>query len=433
MKANSTSRADSPVSPRVAGLLLWVSFSAGLLALLQWMELRVLRAGGDTFCGVSDTVNCARVWDSPLAARIHQLTGLPVAGLGLVWAVALFGAAVFLVMQLLAQRPIAAAVAAVRASAAAGLFGAVFFALASILAGGVCLTCVATYGLAVLAGGLALVGISAPLKIPPTPEGWRGIAVSCTIALGCYLALLLTAGGRPPEKATQLPTGAGLVDFVSTLSSDDRRMLSQAMGRYMTSAQHLATAPVRNRLGSASATLHVVEFTDILCPHCRRAIEMLAQVRRQAPAGSFSTEARQYPLDKACNPKVSASDGTGVRCLAAKVQICLETAPDFWDLRERLFAAQEGLSVERVLQVASSGQTSKAALEKCIGATETADRLAEDIRYAEQYQIRGTPLLLANGREILAIPELIYALALAEGKPERLVLAGIAPQSAQPQ
>src|SRR5215211_3446360 len=77
-----------PVAP-----ILLVATSAGesLLALFQWMELLVVRAGGSAVCGLSGPVNCQRVWETGFASRVHAALGVPVAGLGLVWGLAAFG------------------------------------------------------------------------------------------------------------------------------------------------------------------------------------------------------------------------------------------------------------------------------------------------------------------------------------------------------
>src|SRR5687767_9061603 len=98
--ASSPSSSSSPrgttapgaSTPAAAALpLLWPLVLLGLalaevgLSIFQWNELLTLRAGGTTSCGINATVNCETVWNSAFASRMHGLTGLPVAGLGVVW------------------------------------------------------------------------------------------------------------------------------------------------------------------------------------------------------------------------------------------------------------------------------------------------------------------------------------------------------------
>ena len=98
-----------------------------------------------------------------------------------------------------------------------------------------------------------------------------------------------------------------------------------------------------------------VEFTDILCTHCRSLVGSMERLREAVPPGSVSVEARHFPLDSECNRLARHSDGRGLRCLGAKAQICLEQAPDYWELRGKMFAAQEDLTRETLLGIASSG------------------------------------------------------------------------------
>ncbi|HSP81952.1 MAG TPA: thioredoxin domain-containing protein, partial [Myxococcaceae bacterium] len=145
--------------------------------------------------------------------------------------------------------------------------------------------------------------------------------------------------------------------------------------------------------------------------------EVLALMKKRLPEGKLSLEARQFPLDAACNPAMppGASDGTGTRCAAAKAQICLEQAPDFWELREKLCASQSTLTVDKVLAISSSGSVSRSQLEQCMSDPETTRKLVEDVEYAKQHDLHGTPLVVINGREAKAIAPFLYALILADG------------------
>jgi serine/threonine-protein kinase len=177
----------------------------------------------------------------------------------------------------------------------------------------------------------------------------------------------------------------------------------------------------------------MVEWTDSKCPHCKALVEALAELKRQVPPGRFSLEARQFPLDSACNPKMppNATDGSGTRCAAAKAQICLEGAEDFWALRERLFANQMGLTPTRVMEIASSGSVPREKLQACMDSPETAAKLQEDIGYAIQHDLHGTPLVVVNGREAMAFPPFLYALIMSGGDVDAPAFARL--PRAQPQ
>jgi serine/threonine-protein kinase len=54
-------------------------------------------------------------------------------------------------------------------------------------------------------------------------------------------------------------------------------------------------------------------------------------------------------------------------------------------------------------------------LQACLRAPETERKLQDDIRWAVEHDIHGTPLLLVNGRKALPFPPLLYVLALTRG------------------
>ena len=57
-----------------------------LLASWQWFELESIRRGGEApFCAINARVSCQTVWTSPMAVRVSEMFGIPVAGLGVVW------------------------------------------------------------------------------------------------------------------------------------------------------------------------------------------------------------------------------------------------------------------------------------------------------------------------------------------------------------
>ena len=181
--------------------------------------------------------------------------------------------------------------------------------------------------------------------------------------------------------------------------------------------------------GSPNAPVKLVEFTDIACPHCKHLVEALAQLRQVVPPEKLSVESRYYPLDAECNPTLppNATDHSGLRCLGAKVQICLEGAPDFLALRDKLFEAQQGLTPAKLFDIASSGATSRPVLEACVGSPQTAQRLQQDIQYAQDYKIQGTPLVLLNGHEGMPIPAFLYAMVLAGGNGNAQAFAALPP------
>jgi serine/threonine-protein kinase len=243
-----------------------------------------------------------------------------------------------------------------------------------------------------------------------------------------------SGGGLPKGGLAQVGSGTGsgnaLADFIGGLSQAEAQALSDTLQQYRTG---LSATPREPRVlrGEQGAPLRFVEFTDIRCGHCRALVESMNALERAVPPGTFSVDARHFPLDSQCNPLMRDSDNTNIRCVGAKAQICLEKAPDYWELRDKLFAEQSSLTPDRIVQIASSGTVKRGELEACLASPETQRKLEEDIRYAEQVKPRGTPIVLVNGRSAPPMPALLYALALAKGNADAPELARLPPPQAR--
>lgn len=447
--ADATSRdARGSVRPLVPALLLGISAVASMLALYQWMELLIVRAGGTAACNLNDVLDCAKVWDSPFASGIHSTFGIPVAGMGLVWGLAAFAVSLVWTYRLLAGGQSAGPAAALKLVAWIGAASIPVLGGVAFASGAVCLLCLATY---VVVGAFALVAVKmVPGGAFPKGEGFKtgamwtaGLMVAAyLVALGPGIATPKSGGGSAsgsalaklpastpaqPSAGTQAQSNPhaalsaedqAIAQFLQSLSPQERQMVSNGIAMYAGASTPSQPPPAARRIyGSANAPVKVVEWVDFRCGACRYLNDTMRELKRVAPEGALSIEARNFPLDSECNPYVQMSDGLGARCAAAKATICLESQKDFWTLRDQIFATQQGMTKERVLQAASSGSMGRKDLEACIASPETTKKLQEDIEYAMRFNPQGTPLLVVNGRETMAgaAGPLLYALSLTGG------------------
>ncbi|GAB4558727.1 MAG: hypothetical protein Tsb0020_03950 [Haliangiales bacterium] len=221
-KAASSPAASSSSPPLPSGsslvALTALGFASALWALFLWAELLLTRAGGEAFCNVAEGTNCVAVWDSGFASSVHDLTGLPVAGWGLVWSLV----AALLPLWALKQRAdggadgsgdkLRGSVGAVKLTAAAGAAGVLVFLIVSAGVGQLCLGCLVTYVLTLAYAGVAL-------------AGWRGISgaglkraavPAVAIAAVSYVALLYPGTATP--KSAKSETDA-VLETISSVSS----------------------------------------------------------------------------------------------------------------------------------------------------------------------------------------------------------------------
>ena len=413
---------------RAAVALLLLGLAMVGLSLYQWYELHLVESGGSVVCNFNATVNCETVWTSPFAQAIHRALGMPVAALGLIWATAATACAAWLLVRARRGEPVRDLVGASRVAAAVGLLGIACFAAASFSAGALCLTCLATYFLVLAYAAVAAFALPQPF-LPQGGEWWTALGLPTLVTLVGYLLLLIPGRTAPQPSplahATAKP--GGLEAFLAEAAPAERQALSDNLALWRLNTAPDPLPPERNRLGEASAPVKVVEWTDIRCGHCKHFNEALESLRAVVPPGSLSVEARNLPLDGMCNPFLQGTAG-GVSCDGALALICLEKAPDFWQLRDKLFEAQNDLTREKILQIATSSlSVSRPTLETCMASPETKARLLEDIRYAMLYRPTGTPTIAVNGKLAPPSGPFLYVLAMTAGNPNAPALATLPP------
>jgi serine/threonine-protein kinase len=322
-------------------------------------------------------------------------------------------------------------VTAIRAVAAAGVLSVLVFLGVSAAAGQFCVGCFATY---ILVAGYAGIALQAwrPFGLPQ-PE--RGLALAGGATAAAFLALLYP-GMRTPRSAAEagqkaVAAAAGSVtaspelgSFVASLEPQLKQTLSDALFLYR-NGPRFPLPPARRLTGSKDAAIRITDFTDIRCEHCAQLHETLRELARVAPAGSFGSEPRQFPLDGECNPAVQRAEDP-VRCLAARALICLEDHAEADAFASKLFAKQAALTAPEVYQLASPYRP-RHELERCVASAETAAKLRDDIELALKYEPDGTPIVLINGRKASAFAPFLYAMVLTGGSPDHPAFAALPP------
>ena len=393
------------------------------LSIYQWLELIEVRNGKTPACAVNETINCAAVWNSPFAHKVHDTFGFPVAGLGVWWGV------VALVLAFLrANRESAGAdttsfAAAVKFWAIAGLLSCVTFITASVQARALCLTCVVTYGLTVTYAFAALKLLPGP-PVPPLKELVPGIGWAFVLMAPIFFGLLYpgikTPRGDNPllNHLTSNPQDPNdITALIQSLPRRDQEMTAWAREQWMVSIPK-DTSPFKPHAlqGAPDAKVKIVEFTDIKCGHCASFESLMHEIERMAKGKNmYSLEPRYYPLDKECNPDMKHTAGDGVRCYGARLQICTESHPNFFKLRAELFENQANLDQGLMLAIAKRHGVDTDAMVACMKDPSTDARLKEDLEYARLHNIQGTPLVLLNGKTAPPAPAFILGMVLSGG------------------
>lgn len=407
-------------------LLIGVSLLAVSLGIYQWVELLQIRSGGAApLCSVSETINCVTVWNSPLANATHNYTGIPLAGWGIAWAGIVLILAIKFAFHTRRGNSTGDIVLALRLATGSGALASLILLGYSIAIGVICPTCFLFYILVAVAAFIAF------RLQKGSAWKWRPALLQSVGLLLIGIALLYYPGRHTPQQTSDMASLASLsqpgssaappgedplAKFLLSLPPQAQQVVSDARALYRTAP--LIEHPVdSNRLvtGTTNSPVHLIDWIDIRCPHCKHLDEALTEIRQTTPANSWSEEGRHFPLDSECNSNIEHSDNSHVACLAAKVLICLGGSPKGNRVRTAFFQNQGQLTVDRLWESAAQNDAPRQSLESCANSPETAAMLQNDINYAMQHHIEGTPLVVINGRQAPGFPPFIYAMIIAGG------------------
>lgn len=141
----------------------------------------------------------------------------------------------------------------------------------------------------------------------------------------------------------------------------------------------------RPALGSSSAPVMVVEFTDYQCPFCRRFVHSTFPMLKRdfIETGKVHWQVRDLPLDFHSDARK-----------AAQSVLCAREQDKFWKLRDSLFRNNANLSVDNIKTYASELKLDMSAFNTCFDSNKYMDVIDRDIATARELRITGTPTFL---------------------------------------
>ncbi|HUI25622.1 MAG TPA: thioredoxin domain-containing protein [Candidatus Kryptonia bacterium] len=387
--------------------LLGVAVSGEIYSLHRRLAAEV---GFASFCNVNAVVNCDVVLTSPYA----KLLGVPVA----LWA----GAYYLLLAGFAglawrgAGRGVSAAVVRTGRRAATWAFAHACFGLVvsgyfAILAfaviQAVCLMC----------GGLYLIAAAVWLA------AWRLRRASAGEMRG-------RAAARAPRDRWATLAAAGLTVAVvagagweafgprahGLTAAEVAERRPDFYAWYLKQPVVAVPADEGREIGPASAPVTIVSYSDFECGHCAALARSLHETLPRYQ-GQVRVVFHHYPLDRACNPKVT-TDMHQRACRAAVAAECAAQQDRFWPYHDVLFENQQRLADSDLLSYAQRVGLNVAQFESCLASAAPLERVERDIRAGTALGIESTPTVFINGRRIKGAldPELLgYALGIARG------------------
>jgi protein-disulfide isomerase len=167
-------------------------------------------------------------------------------------------------------------------------------------------------------------------------------------------------------------------------------------------------------LGSKTAPLTIVEYTDYQCPFCQRFHTTAFNDLKKAyiDTGKVRFFSKDMPLDFHSNAMRAA--------MAAR---CAGEQGKFWELRDTMGANPNSLDIEHIVGFAADLKLNTAALRACIDSGKYKEPVQNDVLEAMRIGANGTPTFIvgksvANGvdGELLvgAMPFQMFDLKLKE-------------------
>ncbi|MCB9568077.1 MAG: thioredoxin domain-containing protein [Myxococcales bacterium] len=142
----------------------------------------------------------------------------------------------------------------------------------------------------------------------------------------------------------------------------------------------------RPAFGPEDALVTVIEFSDFQCPFCNRVTDTLKEIKTNYPS-DVRVVFRQLPLgfhDRA-RP-------------AAKAALAAAQQGKFWEMHDKMFANQKGLTDENFVVWAKELGLDAAKFQKDMNDPKIEQMIKEDEEVATKFGARGTPAFFVNGR-----------------------------------
>jgi protein-disulfide isomerase len=149
----------------------------------------------------------------------------------------------------------------------------------------------------------------------------------------------------------------------------------------------VAVAPDDPSLGTASAPVTVVEFSDFQCPFCLRVAPTLKRLR-EAYGDRVRIVWKDFPLTS-IHPQAFK---------AAEAGQCAREQGKFWEYHDRLFANQQALEPEFLKKYAVELGLDAATFNACLDTAKYAERVQEHMGVGNSLGVSSTPSTFINGR-----------------------------------
>ena len=140
-------------------------------------------------------------------------------------------------------------------------------------------------------------------------------------------------------------------------------------------------------IGSSSAPVTLVEFSDFQCPFCQRVAPTLKQVK-DTYGDKVRVVWKDFPLTQ-IHPQAFKA-GEAAHCAADQGK--------FWEYHDRLFANQQALQPNDLKKYAADLGLDAAAFATCLDTSKHGERVRDGVAEGSKLGVNSTPTIYINGR-----------------------------------
>ncbi len=158
-------------------------------------------------------------------------------------------------------------------------------------------------------------------------------------------------------------------------------------------------------LGPKDAKVVIVEFSDFQCPFCALSARTVPAALKKFD-GSVRIVYKNYPLDPSCNKDISGA-GHSLACHIAKTGWCVfkkSGSEAFFSFKKEAFANQSEITRDLASDIAAKNGITKDELQSCLEDPSTHDAIVSQIAEGKAAQVRGTPSIFINGKNVPSGP-----------------------------
>ncbi|HET9184301.1 MAG TPA: thioredoxin domain-containing protein [Candidatus Angelobacter sp.] len=170
-------------------------------------------------------------------------------------------------------------------------------------------------------------------------------------------------------------------------------------------------APAREKLkgadgptkGAASPAIEIVEFSDLECPHCKKAAPILNKLVTDFP--QVRLRFQQFPLPASMHPWALK---------AAEYADCAgrESQDGFWKYVDTIFENQGSIAAatadDNLKQYATTVGLDADKVAACAANADTEAHVKQSLQLGQSLDVDQTPTVFINGRRVLGIGDIPY-------------------------